>query len=80
MPTGRGLSRLHQAQNGHRQVPVTGPLSLRDNSLRPAVGVGLHLLLPAFAGTVAKISLPVRKRYPDAVAQSDASFYPTSQF
>jgi hypothetical protein len=74
MPTGRGLSRLRQPQNGHRQVPVTGPLSLGDNSLRPAVGVGLHLLFPAFAGTVANASLPVRKLYPDTVSQGDVSF------
>ena len=35
-------------------MPVTGPLSLDD---RPAVGVGLHLLSLAYAGTVARASL-----------------------
>ncbi len=37
-------------------MPVTGPLYLRVDRW-PAVGVGLHLLSLAFAGTVARASL-----------------------
>jgi hypothetical protein len=33
MPTGRGVNRLRPPQNGHRKVPVTGPLSLSENLL-----------------------------------------------
>lgn len=79
MPTGRGRSRLRQSQNRHRQMPVTGPLSLRK-FLRPTVGVGLHLLSLTFAGTVANASLPVRKRYPDTVRPGGFVFLRGSQF
>ena len=54
MPTDHGSRRLRRSRRTrYRPVSVTGPLSLS----RPTVGVGLHLLSLAFAGTVVRASL-----------------------
>lgn len=53
MPTDHGLRRLRKPQNGYR-------CGIRDRTarpLRPTVGVGLHLLSLAYAGTVVHASL-----------------------
>ncbi|BCO36065.1 hypothetical protein JMUB5695_02658 [Mycobacterium heckeshornense] len=57
MPTGRGESRLRAAQN--RQVACDRTTEPSGEFPWPAVGVGLHLLSPVFAGTVASASLAV---------------------
>src|ERR1700719_370291 len=59
MPTDRGLELCQAPALPAEQastMPVTGPLNLEKFSW-PAVGVGLHLLSPAFTGMVAVDSL-----------------------
>jgi hypothetical protein len=70
MPTDRGLKLLKPpavlAEQAYT-MPVTGPISLEkrvDAFSWLAVGVGLHLLSPAFAGMVAIVSLAATKRLP----------------
>ena len=66
MPTDRGSKTSQTARATAEQtytMPVTGPHNLVRNS-RLAVGVGLHLLSPAFAGMVAIVSLAAMKRLP----------------
>ena len=67
MPTGRGVNRLRPPQNGHHELPVTGPLSLSETLLRISAangGSGTPLAVPGFAGTVANASLAVTTRIP----------------
>lgn len=56
MPTDHGLKPSAKPQNRYPSVSVTGPRGLRTCP-RPAVGVGLHLLSLAYAGTVVRASL-----------------------
>lgn len=56
MPTDHSLSCLRNRRTDTVTVSVTGPRSLRRIP-RPAVGVGLHLLSLAYAGTVVHASL-----------------------
>ncbi|TDO16890.1 hypothetical protein EV580_0052 [Mycobacterium sp. BK086] len=56
MPTGHSSRRLRNRRTDTLTVSVTGPLYLRKYPWR-AVGVGLHLLSLAYAGTVVHASL-----------------------
>lgn len=56
MPTGHSSRRLRNRRKDTLTVSVTGPLYLRKYPWR-AVGVGLHLLSLAYAGTVVHASL-----------------------
>ncbi len=56
MPTDRGLRRLRNRRPDTITASVTGPLYLRKSPW-PTVGVGLHLLSLAYAGTVVHASL-----------------------
>lgn len=56
VPTDHGCRRLRNRRTDTIAVSVTGPLYLRKHPW-PTVGVGLHLLSLAYAGTVVRASL-----------------------
>lgn len=64
MPTDRGSRMLGPPALGAEQAGACDRTAVPGKSARPAVGVGLHLLSPAFAGMVASDSLAAMGRLP----------------